>query len=150
MQEVIFLRTLSIVLSILAFWVTGCGAQPTPAPSHGGPITGYVSLVDNLRAAGVTAKPAGDVSQPFFSVKGQIITVNGEEVQVFEYEDTDAADAEAALVSPDGSSVGTTMVTWVAMPHFYKTGKLIVLYVSDNAEVVNALESTLGPQFAGG
>ena len=41
------------------------------------------------------------------------------------------------------------MVNWVATPHFYKTGKLIVLYVGDNMTVISTLETVLGPQFAG-
>jgi hypothetical protein len=118
----------TVFLFLVTAWVTGCGGQPTPIVSHGGPVTGYVSLIDNLRAAGATVEPAGEVSQPFFSVKGQVITVNGGDVQVFEYADAAAADAEAALVSPDGGSVGTSMMSWVAAPHFFKTGKLIVLY----------------------
>lgn len=121
----------------------------TPLVSHGGPVTDYVSLIDQLRAAGATVEPAGAVSQPFFSVKGQVIKVNGEDVQVFEYTDAAAAEAEAATVSPDGRSIGTSMVTWVAAPHFYKTGKLIVLYIGNNQTTLAALETALGPQFAG-
>ena len=83
------------------------------------------------------------------TVKGQVIKVNGEDVQVFEYTDAAAAKVEAAIVSPDGGSIGTSMVTWVAAPHFYKTGKLIVLYVGDNQTTIAALETALGPQFAG-
>ncbi len=136
-------------LFLVAAWVTGCGGQPTPIVSHGGPVTDYVSLIDNLRTAGATVEPAGEVSQPFFSVKGQMITVNGGNVQVFEYADAAAADAEAALVSPDGGSVGTSMMTWVATPHFYKKGKLIVLYVGDSTDVTDGLKAALDPQFAG-
>ncbi|MFQ5796181.1 MAG: hypothetical protein ACE5JP_14185 [Candidatus Bipolaricaulia bacterium] len=109
-----------------------------------------VSLIDHLRAAGATVEPTGEVSQPFFSAKGQVITVNGDNVQVFEYADTAAANAEATLVSPDGGSVGTNIMAWVATPHFYKTGRLIVLYVGDHPAVINVLETVLGPQFAGG
>lgn len=121
----------------------------TPLVSHGGPVTDYVSLIDQLRAAGATVESAGAVSQPFFSVKGQVIKVNGEDVQVFEYADAATAEAEAATVSPDGGSTGTSMITWVAAPHFYKTGKLIVLYVGNNQTTLVALETALGPQFAG-
>ena len=46
---------------------------PPPVVSHGGPVTDYVSLFDNLRAAGTSVVPAGDVSQPFFSVTGNAI-----------------------------------------------------------------------------
>ncbi len=48
------------------------GKTPTaPIVSHGGPVEDYVSLVDNLRAAGATVDPAGTVSQPFFAPQGQ-------------------------------------------------------------------------------
>ncbi len=148
-----YLALISIVFMLIA-WSTSCAGQQPPSSqppvvSHGGPVTEYVSLIDNLRAAGATVEPAGDISQPFFSVKGNAITVNGENVQVFEYADAATADTEAALVSPDGSSIGTTMVSWVAPPHFYKTSKLIVLYVGDNTAVINVLEDVLGSQFAG-
>ena len=141
---------LGVGLLIGAACVQASTATPTPIVSHGGSVTDYVSLIDNLRAAGATVEPAGDVSQPFFSVKGQVITVNGGEVQVFEYSADASADAEAALVSPDGGSVGTSMISWIAPPHFYKKSRLIVLYVGDNTAVIEALEGVLGPQFAGG
>ena len=150
-------RYLVSIIAILIMLVTygiGCAGQQPPAAappvvSHGGPVTDYVSLIDNLRAAGATVEPAGDISQPFFSVKGNAITVNGENVQAFEYADATAANTEAALISPDGSSVGTSMVSWVAPPHFYKARKLIVLYVGESQAVIDVLESVLGLQFAG-
>ena len=123
---------------------------PTPAAvSHGGPAQDYVSLIDNLRAEGATVEPVGEVEQVFFSVKGQIVTVNGVEIQVFEYADASAAETDAALVAPDGGSIGTTMVTWVAAPHFYKTGKIIVLYVGADTVVTGLLGKLIGPQLAG-
>ena len=125
---------------------SGPGAPPT---SHGGPVRDYVSLIDNLRAAGATVEPVGEVRQPFFSVPGQAITVNGEQVQVFEYPDAGSAAAAAARISPDGGTIGTTMVTWVGPPHFYRAGKVIVLYVGDSRAVISVLERVLGPQFAG-
>ncbi len=143
-----YLILVNVLFVALAFIVAGCAGPQPPAP-HVGPVTDYVSLVDNLRAVGADVQPAGDISQPFFLVKGLAITVNGGNVQVFEYADDDAADAEAALISPDASSIGTTMVSWVAAPHFYRIGKLIVLYVGDDETVRSVLESVLGQQFAG-
>ena len=123
--------------------------QNTPAAvSHGGPVVDYVSLIDHLRT-GATVEPAGKISQSFFPGDGYLIKVNGADVQVFEYADPAAADEQAVLVAPDGSSVGTSMPFWVSDPHFYKQGKIIVLYVGDDSGVLKALESALGPQFAG-
>lgn len=124
-------------------------ATGTPIASHGGPVRDYVSLVDNLRAAGATVQPSAEVSQPFFSVKGFGIKVNGSDVQAFEYPDTAAAEAEAATVAPSGSPIGTNMVSWVDAPHFYKAGRVIVLYVGSEPAVLKVLQSALGNQFAG-
>jgi hypothetical protein len=115
-----------------------------------GEVDDYASLVNALSAAGLTIEPGDQITQDFFSVPGQVIRVNGEDVQVFEYADEAAAGQEAATISPDGGSVGTTMVTWVATPHFYQSGRLIVLYLGDNAEILGALEAALGTQIAGG
>lgn len=107
------------------------------------------ALVRSLRAAGVKVERGGRVSQPFFSAGGQILAVEGEDVQVFRYATTAAAEREAGRVSPDGSSVGTNMMSWMSTPHFFRKDNLIVLYVGDNSKVMGALRSTLGAQFAG-
>ncbi|MBI2847770.1 MAG: hypothetical protein HYX83_01195 [Chloroflexi bacterium] len=140
------------IFAILAALTAGCAGQP-PAVSHGGPVKDYVSLIDNLRAVGATVEPAGEVFQDFFSVTGRAIMVNGENVQVFEYPGESLANAEASTISPDGSTITTKdraiIVDWIAAPHFYKAGRVLVLYVGDGASVVDLLEAALGPQFAG-
>ncbi|MDH4179551.1 MAG: hypothetical protein OEV33_03495 [Armatimonadota bacterium] len=136
------LATISL-LGLVLVWGVACAQTPGVSP------TDYVGLVEALRDEGVTAEPAGMVSQPFFSVEGQAITVNGEQVQVFEFADAAAAEAAAALVSEDGSAVGTNMISWIAPPHFYQHGRLVVLYVGDQTAIQSALESVLGEQFAG-
>lgn len=150
--KLVLVGAMVVILVLIAYGI-GCADEKPPVPpaptiSHGGPVRDYISLVDNLRATGANIQPAGDITQPFFSVKGLVITVNGSNVQVFEYADAEAADAEAALVSSDGSSIGTTMASWVAPPHFYKAEKLIVLYVGESEAILDILESVLGPQFA--
>lgn len=142
-------RLISIFVALLLLGLGGCAGSSTQPTSHGGPVKDYVSLVDHLRAAGATVIPTGSVTQPFFSVPGQVITVNGEQVQIYEYADEEAANADAARISPDGGAVGNTMVDWIAPPHFYKKGQIIVLYVGTSTTVINILETTLGTQFAG-
>lgn len=138
------------ILLIFTVLITACSNQQESTTAHGGPVSDYFSLIDNLRGAGATVDLAGQVSQPFFSPQGQVITVNGQDVQVFEYVDVEAARAEAELVSPDGSSVGTSMMMWVDTPHFYQSGKVIVLYLGAEIDVINILDRVLGSQFAGG
>jgi hypothetical protein len=111
---------------------------------------GLVKLTDALRMNGQLVEFGDAIDQPFFSVSGQIILVNGEDVQVFEYPDAAASAAEAAQISPDASSVGTSMMTWVATPHFYALDRVIVLYVGDNQAVLDALNELLGRPVAEG
>jgi hypothetical protein len=111
---------------------------------------GLVEFKDALRMDGQSVDIAGPVDQPFFSAPGQVVVVNGEDVQVFEYPDSATAAAEAAQISPDASSVGTNMMTWVATPHFYALDRLIVLYVGDDQAVVDALNTVLGQPVAEG
>jgi len=140
---------MSIFVAFFLIGLVGCGGSSTPPTSHGGPVKDYMSLVNHLRGVGATIVPTGSVTQPFFSVPGQVITVNGEQVQAYEYADEEAANADAARISPDGGTIGNTMVEWIAPPHFYKVGQLIVLYVGMNTSLMKILEMTLGPQFAG-
>jgi hypothetical protein len=109
----------------------------------------YASLVESLRAARISVKAGGSVEQPFFSVKGKVISLYGDHVQIFEYRNSARADSDAALVSADGRTVGTTKPHWLGPPHFFKKDRLIVLYLGDDAKILQALESRLGRQFAG-
>ena len=109
----------------------------------------YASLLEKLRAKGLKAEQGDEITQPFFSVKGKTIGIDGQSIQVFEYATETDAEAQAKLVDPKGGSVGTTMINWVDDPHFYRSGKLIVLYVGKNSDVTRALEDTIERQFAG-
>jgi hypothetical protein len=111
---------------------------------------GIVEFTDALRLDGQSVDIKGPVDQPFFSVEGQVIVVSGEDVQVFEYPDPAAAAAAAAQISPDASSVGTSMMSWVATPHFYALDRVIVLYVGDDQAVVDVLNEVLGQPVAEG
>ncbi len=115
----------------------------------GGGVEDQAGLVAALEAAGAQVEPGDPISQPFFTPEGQSLLVNEADIQVFEYPDGQAMEAEASQVAPDGTSVGTTMVDWFAPPHFYKSGRILVLYVGDDQAVLDQLNNVLGPQFAG-
>jgi hypothetical protein len=150
----LFLLSIGLLFIVAVGSATGgeklsASNQVQQEKSKRGLVTDYGSLIDALRAAGVDVKPVGDVDQPFFSIKGRMIKVHGEDVQVFQYADAAAADAEAAPISHDGTAVGTRKIHWIGSPHFYKKEKLLVLYVGDNDKVLKTLAAVLGRQFAG-
>jgi hypothetical protein len=143
-----------LLLAVAAGSTAGGGtlpvsSEPRQASSPTAPVTDYASLIDRLRAAGVRVEPRGEVDQPFLSVKGRMIGVRGEDVQVFQYAGAAAARAQAALVSRDGRTVGTTKLHWIGPPHFYQRGRLLVLYVGSDERVLKALDAVLGRPFAG-
>jgi hypothetical protein len=113
-------------------------------------VNDYASFVEDLESSGASVETGESISQPFFIPQGQVIKLNGEDVQVFEYVSEEEAIKEAMQVSADGSSVGTSMITWIDTPHFYQSGKIVVLYVGNTPEMIETLLEVLGPQFAGG
>lgn len=108
------------------------------------------ALIAALKSTGATVEKVGDVAQPFFSVPGQVVSLNGHDVQLFIYADAASAQKEAAQVSPEGTAVGGSMMMWLATPHFYGDGRAIALYIGDDAATLALLETVFGPQFAGG
>lgn len=141
-RKIYSLAVLMMVVMLLVACTTNSAAESVSIEDLG-------SFSQALRAAGATIESSETVQQVFFTVEGRILKVNGADVQVFEYESAEAMEAEAALVSADGGSVGTSMVTWMATPHFFKAGRVLVLYVGEDAAVLDLLKSVLGEQFAG-
>lgn len=106
-------------------------------------------LVQDLISAGGQVEVAGAIEQPFFPISGKILRINGQDVQVFKFDSTDQATEIAATISPDGSSIGTSMVGWIAPPHFFLKGSFLAIYIGQDSNVILALESAMGAQFAG-
>ena len=132
-----------------AFALSSCAAssvQPSDLPSTD-------ALVGTLQQQGATVTRAGTLPQsayPFFSANAQLIQVNGADVQVFEYPSATRADNDASKVSPTGSPIGQSQISWMDTPHFYKRDRLVVLYVGHSADIIRLLEAVLGPPFAAG
>jgi membrane-associated protease RseP (regulator of RpoE activity) len=106
-------------------------------------------FIENLKRAGHAVEAKGPVVQPFLSVPGQFVSIDGSDVQTFEYDSEKAAKAAVAKIAPDGSTVGDTRIGWVEPPHFFRKGRLLVLYVGKNEQVTRALKPVLGDQIAG-
>lgn len=138
-----------LFLLLFLYGLSGCGNGATPSPAGAAIVEDQAGLLAALQAAGATAEVSDSVVQDFFTPEGSIVKVNGQDIQVFEYESAEAMEAEASQVAPDGGSVGTSMMMWMDAPHFYKTGRIIVLYVGSDSAILDLLENMIGPQFAG-
>jgi hypothetical protein len=87
---------------------------------------------------------------PFFSVESELLGVQGDDVHVFEYRSAAEAEHDSAAVSPTGTPIGQSQISWMDTPHFYRRDRLIVLYVGHTAEVLASLRAIMGAPFAAG
>lgn len=144
-------------------WLAALGTVVVLAMAAG--VYGQVSafslgdLRGALRARGATVRDAGAASTQTFRGAGHGLTVNGTHVAVYEYGTIIAAQYDAARVTPDGSTFrggfgplggGGVVVDWIATPHHFMKGRVIVTYIGDDGAIVGLLTGVLGPQFAGG
>lgn len=138
-------------LAILFISISACSPQPAattkPTQVSTGPAT--QSLADEFRAAGANVAFSIRLTQPFFSVGGIVLTVNGEDLQVFEYPDEASVQADADAISPDANVINGEDMAWIAPPHFYSRANLMILYMGDNADTLLLIEQVIGEQFAG-
>jgi hypothetical protein len=101
-------------------------------------------LVAALQAAGAQVQEGNPLDQPFFSISGRILMVNGGEAQVFEFPDRLQREKASTRITIDGQPSPTVMIQWLDDPHFWGVGRLIVLYVGSDPAVLDALNGVLG------
>lgn len=149
---------ITVLLVVLALLLAACGpgdrgpAEPpaageTPVADAGMDID---ELLAALEAAGLPATLAGELDDPLFGGTPGLIDVNGEQVQVYEFESVEAAEEAAGTVSGEGAVIGNLAIDWAKPPHFYQSGGLVVLYAGESEEILGALEGALGAPFVVG
>ena len=141
----------SVILLLAVVMLAACagnsGSEATPTAELY--VVDKEGLIAALNAADAVREVGDPVKQEYFSVGGASVKVRETDILVFEYDSSEAMEADASLVASDGGSIGTTMLFWVSTPHFFKAGRIIVVYIGDDAETLAQLQSLLGTQFAG-
>jgi hypothetical protein len=132
-------------------------AEPTAAEKETQSTT-IEDLVTSLRSAGATVQ----VSALNTTVKNtsvnreasegmkveEVLKVNDENVQVFEYKDSDAAtEVVAKRTMWDNASEYKNYVT-TSRSHTYRAANLIAQYLGDNLKIINLLENILGKEIS--
>jgi hypothetical protein len=110
-------------------------------------IGGLAELADDLRLAGAQVELGGKIEQPMlekYDVDGQVIKVNGIDVQVFEFGNEFTRSLVSGRISDDGSSIAGQEIPLEDQPNFWGEGRIIVLYVGTDAAMINLLSSVLG------
>ena len=144
-----------VVLGLLLVACGNSAALPTPQPSSeatapvaGGAGLDQAGLLSALRDAGGEVGLKGTVQQPFLSVEGEVVTLNGAEVQVFEYPDTELAREEAKRLAEAAVGGAGDRPNWNGTPHVFTAGRVLVLYIGDDRDTFTRLQRVLGPSIA--
>lgn len=126
-------------------------------------------FVKELKSRNYTIDSIEDVPKTkmsWFSGNQKVIKSSNIELSVYEFSSEEEAVNEASRVSKDGfkidapkSAAGNTQngeatplavyISWGDNPHFYRSGRLIVLYCGTNLKAQYDLNRILGRQFAG-
>ncbi len=141
------------VVLLAGVLIQACGSTPTETPGGPelpGPETAALATALEREGASVAlAEVMPTSAHPYFSTPAARYTVDGESLYAFEYATESNAATEASRIAPDGASVGTTQVSWVSDPHFYRSGRVVALYVGDQPSMLGLLRKVLGQQIAG-
>ena len=107
------------------------------------------TIIQRLRAhgavVGIGSLPA---EQPFTSVQGEILVVNDQEVQLFEYDNTLLATEIASSVYYDNSPGWEQAIASLENAHLYQVGNILLFYTGDDQMVLDLLETAFNPPLA--
>lgn len=150
-----------IVLFILLVFITISQYGCTKDDSYNGykePIeeNQYKMLIENLEDKGfnVEEKEIKNLEHHILLGKPKGLNVNNEGyIYIYLYEDSQKMELDISNLSEDGftysnNEKGITM-DWIYPPHYFKKENMVVLYVGEDMEIINALEDILGSKFIG-
>ncbi len=141
MRRIVFVLLLSFI--VLSF--PGCKAQISEKAYED-----FIIKLEDMNF-NVTAEDAG---KDILEGERRWVTVNEtENISVYLYESSRSMEKDASYIDAGGTGYhngrNSVEVSWVSYPHFYKTENIIVLYVGEDADIIEAIEEIIGEQFAG-
>ena len=145
-----FPRTIPILL-IACVTLAACGDDEPPRSMEDIDVASpSYNIVNLLTATGNEVEVVGRAPVQYFDAKNVVIRVNGGiDLELYEFGSKEDLEEAAAKVSPDATTIEGKPITWKAPPHFFKTDKVIILYMGADPANVAQLASAFGPQFAG-
>jgi hypothetical protein len=148
------------LLVALSLVIAACGDDTPRLDEEGKSIEGTAEvdievssptfgIINLLRAGGNSVKVTSKVSRGSLK-NGFAMKVNDAfNVEAFEFSTPqDRAEAEKTI-SADGMTIDGTGVTWGGDPHLYRTDRVILVYIGDDKENMQALEGSFDKEFAG-
>jgi len=154
MKERQVFRTLSLSLAILGLLACAACKDDIPPPPRSAADIDVASptynIINLMTASGNKVDVIGGAAHPYFKTRHAAVRVNnGVDLELYEFSSSDDLNEAAASISPDGSKIASDSIAWPAPPHFYKTDKVIILYMGSDRDNMVQLASAFGNQFAG-
>lgn len=118
----------------------------------------YADFLSLLEANSLPYREVSAYQDHLLSVPSQAVELHKELILVYEYSscETMKQDAEgidrhgAAFAHHAGEDIAVTIqVSWIAAPHFFKKGRIIVHYTGENHDILQFLRRHFGGEFAG-
>lgn len=146
---------IAVVLALVAMllWLRTPGA-PGSAPE--GSVNDYATLVSHLQARGALVIPQPAPQTKFWdNATAYTILLNGEPVDVYQFNSTFDATVAAGQMSADGSQQRTgpfsmAEIDWIAPPHFFRVNRVIAMYIGRSDAALIPLRQVMGAPFAEG
>jgi hypothetical protein len=89
------------------------------------------------------------IEQPFTSVLGEVMIVDNQEIQVFEYADVTAATAVASAIYYGNSPGWEQLMLTNDDAHLYQIGNVLLLYTGSEPAITRLLVKTFGEREIG-
>lgn len=112
------------------------------------------AIIKDLKEKGFNPKVTdtkANNNQKIFSVDKQIVKIKDGELSLYEYPGDSKGKLEGDIksIQDNGKMINGTTMTWNTAPHFYKKGRVLVVYDGNSQEIINALNEILGNPFIG-
>jgi hypothetical protein len=128
---------------------SGLSVPPPTPPAQS--VTDIESFVAALESAGARVKIGPVVIPPGyggFARRARKVTIDGYDVWAFQFPTGSAYHRMRSQISDDGQRISNATFVWT--PHFYGSGRLIVLYIGDRGSAIRGkLRQLFGKEFAG-
>ncbi len=105
------------------------------------------ALIHNLEKLGLFTEPAGTIQRKYISPEGLVLTVYGDNIQVFEYANSATANSEADSFALRYAST-TRPTSWKKQVSLFYKDKTLVYYFGTNESILGSLEAVFGPSIA--
>lgn len=133
-----------LLLSVITLSLLGCKDTNSDA---------YNDFITKLEEMDFTVT-SEDVKEDILQGTRKWLTINEtENISVYFYDSNSKMEKDAAYIDAGGSSYSngkdSVEISWSSFPHFYKTENIIVLYVGEDTDIIDALDEIIGTQFAG-